>query len=49
VQAGHVYQIEVGFNGATLTATYTDLGKMDAYTIHMPRFPFSPKPITASF
>ncbi|RUL80044.1 hypothetical protein [Dyella choica] len=49
VEAGHVYRIEVGFNGALLTASYQDLGKMDSYTIHMPRFPFSPKAITASF
>jgi hypothetical protein len=47
-QAGHVYRIDVSFNGALLTATYQDLGKMDAYTIHMPRFPFPPKAITAS-
>lgn len=49
VQAGHVYRIEVGFNGIEMTASYKDLGKMDSYTIHMPRFPFSPKAITASF
>lgn len=48
-QAGHVYRIDVGFNGTSLTATYQDLGKMNSYTIHMPRFPFSPKAITASF
>jgi hypothetical protein len=49
VQPGHVYRIDVGFNGGMLTATYSDLGKMDAYTIHMPQFPFRPKAITASF
>lgn len=49
VEAGHVYRIDVGFNGAMLTATYKDLGKMDSYTIHMPRFPLQPKAITASF
>ncbi|GLQ90066.1 hypothetical protein [Dyella flagellata] len=49
VEAGHVYRIDVGFNGAMLTASYQDLGRMDSYTIHMPRFPFSPKAITASF
>lgn len=49
VQAGHVYRIDVAFNGSMLTASYTDLGKMDAYTIHLPRFPFSPKAMTAHF
>lgn len=49
VQAGHVYRIDVAFNGSALTASYTDLGKMDSYTIHMSRFPFSPKAITAHF
>lgn len=49
VEAGHVYRIDVGFNSGLLTATYEDLGKMDSYTIHMPRFPFQPKAITASF
>lgn len=49
VQAGHVYRIDVDFNGTFLTASYRDLGQMDSYTIHMPRFPFPPKAITASF
>ncbi|RDS81218.1 hypothetical protein DWU98_11820 [Dyella monticola] len=49
VQAGHVYRIDVGSSGTLLTATYTDLGKLDSYTIHMPRFPLEPKAITASF
>jgi hypothetical protein len=49
VEAGHVYRIDVDFNGALLTASYKDLGQMDSYTIHMPRFPFQPKAITASF
>jgi hypothetical protein len=48
-EAGHVYRIDVGYNGTQLTATYTDLGKLDSYTIHMPRFPLRPKAITASF
>jgi hypothetical protein len=49
VEAGHVYRIDVAFNGGLLAASYSDLGKMDSYTIHMPRFPFQPKAITASF
>lgn len=49
VEAGHVYRIDVGFNGAVFAVSYEDLGKMDSYTIHMPRFPFQPKAITASF
>jgi hypothetical protein len=44
-----VYRIDVGYDGAMLTAEYKDLGKMDSYTIHMPRFPLEPKAITASF
>lgn len=49
VQAGHVYRVDVAFNGTAMTATWKDLGKMDSYTIHMPRFPLSPKPFTAGF
>ena len=49
VEAGHVYRIDVGYDGKMLTAEYKDLGKMDSYTIHMPRFPLQPKAITASF
>lgn len=49
VEAGHVYRIDVGFNGGMLTASYKDLGKLDSYTIQMPRFPLKPKSITASF
>lgn len=49
VQAGHVYRVDVAFNGTALTAMYTDLGKMDSYTIHIPRLPLSPKPVTAHF
>ncbi|GAB2569285.1 hypothetical protein ISP15_03500 [Dyella jejuensis] len=48
-QAGHVYRIDVALANSVLTATYKDLGKLDSYTIHMPRFPLSPKPITAHF
>lgn len=49
VEAGHVYRIDVDYNGTLLTASYKDLGKLDAYTIHMPRFPLQPRAITASF
>ncbi|GGA07128.1 hypothetical protein [Dyella caseinilytica] len=49
VQAGHVYRIDVAFNGTALTAKSTDLGKMDSYTIHMPRQPWKPKAYTATF
>lgn len=49
VQAGHVYRIDVGTSGSVLTAAYKDLGKLDSYTIHMPRFPLRPKAITATF
>lgn len=49
VQAGHVYRVEVALTAGALTATWKDLGKMDSYTIHMPRFPLSPKQFTAGF
>jgi hypothetical protein len=49
VQAGHVYRIDVDFNGAALTATWKDLGQMDSYTIQMPQFPLKPKSYTAHF
>jgi hypothetical protein len=49
VQAGHVYRISVALNGNVLTATSTDLGQMDSYTIHMPQFPLKPKSYTAHF
>jgi hypothetical protein len=49
VQPGHVYRINVAFNGSALTANWTDLGQMDAYTIHMPQFPLKPKSYTAHF
>jgi hypothetical protein len=48
-QAGHVYRVDVAFDGKALTASYTDLGEMDSYTIHIPRLPLSPKPVTAHF
>jgi hypothetical protein len=49
VEAGHVYRVDVAFDGKALTASYVDLGKMDAYTIHIPRLPLKPKPVTAHF
>ncbi|WP_233843267.1 hypothetical protein [Dyella sp. 2HG41-7] len=49
VQAGHVYRVDIAYDGKLLTATYQDLGQQDAYTIHMPRFPLPPKAITAHF
>lgn len=49
VQAGHVYRIDVDFNGTELTATWKDLGQMDSYSIHMPQFPLKPKTYTAHF
>jgi hypothetical protein len=49
VQAGHVYRITVAFSGATLSAKWEDLGKMDSYTIYMPRLPLKPKAYTANF
>jgi hypothetical protein len=49
VQPGHVYRVDVGFDGKALTATYKDLGQMDSYTIHIKRLPLSPKPVTAHF
>jgi hypothetical protein len=48
-QPGHVYRIEVAFNNGALIPTSTDLGKMDSYTIHMPRQPLKPKAYTATF
>jgi hypothetical protein len=49
IQAGHVYRITAGFSGTAVTASYEDLGKMDSYTIHIPRLPLKPKPVTAYF
>ena len=49
VQAGHVYRVDLSFDGKAMTASYTDLGQMDSYTIHIPRLPLSPKPVTAHF
>ncbi|MBM7130551.1 hypothetical protein [Dyella mobilis] len=49
VKAGHVYRINVAFNGGALTAAWTDLGQMDSYTIHVPQFPLKPKAYTAHF
>jgi hypothetical protein len=48
-QPGHVYRISVAFDGKALTATSVDLGKMDSYTIHMPRQPLNSKAYTATF
>jgi hypothetical protein len=49
VQAGHVYRIDVAYDGTNVNAKWTDLGQMDAYTIHMPQFPLKPKSYTAHF
>lgn len=49
VEAGHVYRVDIAYNGTLLTASYQDLGQMDTYTIHMSRFPLPPKAITAHF
>jgi hypothetical protein len=49
IQAGHVYRITLGFDGTAVTASYADLGKMDGYTINIPRLPLKPKPVTATF
>ncbi|MBE1161660.1 hypothetical protein [Dyella acidiphila] len=49
VQPQHVYQVSVTFDGKALGATWKDLGKMDSYTIHMPRQPLKPKAYTANF
>lgn len=49
VQPSHVYRIDVSFNGTALIATSTDLGKRDGYTIHIPRLPLEPKPVTVGF
>lgn len=49
VQPQHVYRIDVSLDGSALAATWTDLGKLDSYTIHMPRDPLKSKAYTAGF
>lgn len=49
VQPSHAYAIAIESKNGAMSVSYTDLGKMDAYTVHVDPHGLHPAKLTASF